>query len=106
MAMPYPPVARHWYERSRAMLAEVDYVLSPSRYVTQSFLDRGFRPAQILRTIYPVDLSLFQPSTLPRPKDRPLTLINTGSLSLRKARPTCSKPFRSCRRSLPPPGCS
>src|SRR5438067_8271322 len=37
----YPPVARHWYERSRAMLAEgVDFVLSPSTSATQSFLAR------------------------------------------------------------------
>ena len=38
---PQLPVARHWYERSRQMLAEVDYVLSPSSYVTQSFLNRA-----------------------------------------------------------------
>src|SRR5205814_4434298 len=49
---PYPPVSRFWYERSRAMLAEhVDYVLSPSSYVTRSFLERGFKPAQILRNV-------------------------------------------------------
>ncbi|MDB6111052.1 MAG: hypothetical protein JWR69_2802, partial [Pedosphaera sp.] len=97
----YPPVARHWYERSRAMLAEVDYVLSPSHYVTQSFLERGFRPAQILRTIYPVDLSLFQPAALPRPKDRPLTLINTGSLSLRKGTPYLLEAFQIVLRRHP-----
>src|SRR5882672_6001506 len=50
----YPPVARHWYERARAMLAEsVDLVLSPSSYVTKSFLERGFKPEQILRNVYP-----------------------------------------------------
>src|SRR5262245_37426272 len=39
---PLPPVAPYWYERSRAMLANVDYVLSPSSYVAKSFLTRGF----------------------------------------------------------------
>ena len=29
---PTPPVARHHYERAKAMMAEVDLVLSPSRY--------------------------------------------------------------------------
>lgn len=96
-----PPVAPHWYERSKAMLAETDFVLSPSRYVTRSFLDRGFQPAQILRTVYPVDLSLFQPATLPRPKNRPLTIINTGSLSLRKGTPYLFEAFRIVRRRHP-----
>src|SRR5258708_717969 len=85
---PYPPVSRYWYEHSRAMLQEsVDYVLSPSSYVTQSFLARGFKHEQILPSVYPVDLSLFQPSPEPRPNERPLTLINTGGLSLRKGSP-------------------
>jgi glycosyltransferase involved in cell wall biosynthesis len=99
---PYPPVARHWYERSRAMLAEgVDFVLSPSSYVTRSFLARGYKPEQILRNIYPVDLSLFQPSGAPRPKDRPLTLINTGALCLRKGTPYLLEAFRLVRRQEP-----
>ncbi len=91
---PYPPVARHWYERSRAMLLDVDYVLSPSSYVTASFLARGFKPDQILRNVYPVNLSLFQPAERPRPHDRPLTIINTGNLSLRKGTPYLLEAFR------------
>ena len=57
---PYPPVARHHYERSLAMMADVDYVLSPSTFVTRSFLERGFKPEQMLRNVYPLDLFLFQ----------------------------------------------
>jgi glycosyltransferase involved in cell wall biosynthesis len=92
---PYLPVARHWYERSRAMLSEgVDYVLAPSAYVTRSFLVRGYKPEQILRNIYPVNLSHFRPASEPRPKNRPLTVINTGSLSLRKGTPYLLEAFR------------
>jgi len=99
---PTPPVARHWYERSRAMLAEgPDYILSPSSYVTNSFLERGFKPEQILPTVYPVDLSRFQPPDTPRPKDRPLTLINTASLSLRKGTPYLLEAFRIVCKQLP-----
>jgi glycosyltransferase involved in cell wall biosynthesis len=98
---PYPPVARHWYERSCAMLKEVDYVLSPSSYVTQSFLKRGFKPEQILKNVYPVNLSVFQPGAAPRPKDRPLTLINTGSLSLRKGTPYLLEAFRLIHQQIP-----
>jgi glycosyltransferase involved in cell wall biosynthesis len=93
----YPPVARHWIDRSLVMMEHVDYVLSPSSYVTNSFLARGFRPGQILSTIYAVDLSLFQPRAQPRPKSQPLTIINTGSLSLRKGTPYLLEAFRLIR---------
>ena len=98
---PYPPVARHWYERSKEMLQHVDYVLSPSTHVTNSFLRHGYKPAQILRNVYPVNLSLFQPPSQPRPKNRPLTIINTGNLSLRKGTPYLLESFRIVRRSCP-----
>jgi starch synthase len=99
---PTPPVAPHWVERSRQMLAEhTDYVLSPSSYVTQSFLARGFKAEQILSNVYPVNLQLFQPRSQPRPKDRPLTIINTGSLSLRKGTPYLLEAFRLVRQEIP-----
>lgn len=97
----HPPFAPHWYERSRAMLAETDYVLSPSSYVTRSFLDRGFKPEQILRNVYPLDLSCFSPAKEPRPGSRPLTLISTGSLSLRKGTPYLLEAFRIVQRKIP-----
>jgi glycosyltransferase involved in cell wall biosynthesis len=97
----YPPVSPFWYERSRAMLAGVDYVLSPSSYVTQSFLARGFKPEKILRNVYPVNLDTFKPAALPRPKARPLTIINTASLSLRKGTPYLLEAFRIVHRQHP-----
>ena len=98
---PAPPFAPHWHERSVAMMEHVDYILSPSRHVTQSFLARGFKPEQILKNIYPVDLSCFLPSREPRPASRPLTLICTGSLSLRKGTPYLLEAFRIVRTKIP-----
>jgi len=98
---PQPPVARHHHERSLAMMADVDFVLSPSSYVTKSFLDRGFKPEQILKNVYPVDLSCFSPAREPRPASRPLTLICTGSLSLRKGTPYLLEAFRLVRKKIP-----
>lgn len=98
---PTPPVARHHYERARAMLPEVDYVFTPSQHVRQSFLDRGFEPRRLIPCIYPVDLSCFQPAPSPRPANRPLTLINTGSLSLRKGTPYLLEAFRLVRQRHP-----
>ena len=99
---PTPPAAPHWVERSRKMLAEhTDYVLSPSSYVTNSFLARGFKPEQILKNVYPVNLQLFQPRREPRPANQPLTIINTGSLSLRKGTPYLLEAFRLIRQKRP-----
>jgi glycosyltransferase involved in cell wall biosynthesis len=91
---PDPPVARHHYERSMAMMREVDYVLSPSSFVTQSFLSRGFKPAQILKDVYTVNFSCFTPATTVRDNDRPLTIVSTGALSLRKGTPYLLEGFR------------
>ncbi len=91
---PLPPVARHHSARARAMLEDVSHVLSPSAFVTRSFLERGFKEQQILRNVYPLDLSLFQPSLTPRPLNRPLTLISTGALTLRKGTPYLLEAFR------------
>src|SRR6266850_1854515 len=98
---PYPPFSPYWYERSRKMLPDADYVLSPSSYVTESFLARGFKREQLLRNMYPVDLALFQPAAKRRPKAQPLTLINTGSVSLRKGSPYLLEAFRIIRRRHP-----
>jgi glycosyltransferase involved in cell wall biosynthesis len=98
---PTPPFSPQWLERSREMLTETDYVLSPSSYVTNSFLARGFKPEQILKNVYPVNLELFTPGVAPRPKNRPLTLINTGSLSLRKGTPYLLEAFRIVRKKIP-----
>jgi glycosyltransferase involved in cell wall biosynthesis len=100
---PTPPFSPFWRDRARAMLEETDFVLSPSSYVTKSFLARGFKPDQILTNIYPVNLAQFQPATEPRPANRPLTLINTGSLSLRKGSPYLLEAFRLVRKKIPSP---
>jgi alpha-maltose-1-phosphate synthase len=97
----YPPVSRHHYERSKAMMEEVDYVLSPSSFVSRSFLERGFKPGQILRNIYPLDLSCFKPPAGPRPENRPLTVIAPGSLSLRKGTPYLLEAFSLVVKKVP-----
>jgi glycosyltransferase involved in cell wall biosynthesis len=82
-------------------MEQVDYVLCPSRYVRESFLARGFQPEQILRNIYPVDLSRFTPATEARPAQRPLTIVSTGMLSLRKGTPYLLEAFRLVHRRHP-----
>jgi glycosyltransferase involved in cell wall biosynthesis len=98
---PYPPVARHHYERSLAMMADVDYVLSASNFVSKSYLERGFKPEQILPHSRAIDLSAFKRAPEARPKNRPLTLITTGTLCLRKGSPYLFEAFRLVQKKLP-----
>lgn len=98
---PDPPIARHHYERSLAMMPFVDYVLSPSTFVTRSFLEHGFKPGQILRNVYPVNLDCFTPAVTPRLRNSPLKIICTGSLSLRKGTPYLLQAFRLVLKKIP-----
>jgi glycosyltransferase involved in cell wall biosynthesis len=84
-----------------SILQDVDLVLSPSSFVTNSFLERGFKPEQILRNVYPVDLQLFHPRAEQRPKNRPLTIVSTASLSLRKGTPYLLEAFRIVQKEIP-----
>ncbi len=110
---PYPPVPKFYYKRCRRMMEDVDYVLSPSDFVSQSFLERGFKPEQIIPVVYPVDLAKFSPRlhdkaicngssiTSGEARRRPFTIINTGSLSLRKGTPYLLEAFRLIRKEMP-----
>ena len=82
-----PPASPAWYQRSLRCLDHTDYILSPSRWVTESYLARGFTTDRILQNVYPLNLDAFRPTSEPRPADRPLTLVCTGQLSLRKGTP-------------------
>lgn len=95
---PWPATPRHHYRRAIEMMPHVDYVLSPSSFVTKSFLERGFRPEQIIRNVYPLDLECFQPAPSARPVSRPLTIVSTGMPSLRKGTPYLLEAFRLVRR--------
>jgi starch synthase len=97
----YPPVPRFYYERARRTVELADYVLCPSSFVRNSFLERGFKPNQLLDVVFPVDLSCFTPARQERPSERPLTIINTGMLSLRKGTPYLLEAFRLIRKEVP-----
>ena len=98
---PYPPVPEFYIRRARAMLDETDYIIAPSEFVADSFLQRGFDAERILRVPYGVDLGTFTSHPIPKEKNRPFTLISTGSLSLRKGTPYLLEAFRLIRKTIP-----
>jgi glycosyltransferase involved in cell wall biosynthesis len=98
---PYPPVPKWYISRAMKTVEETDYVLSPSRFVSDSFLQRGFSTNKIIPVIYPQNLELFKPPKELRPPDRPFTMISTGGLSLRKGTPYLLEAFRLLRKQIP-----
>jgi glycosyltransferase involved in cell wall biosynthesis len=98
---PSPPISPYHYRRSCEILEHTDYILAPCEYVVESFLKRGFRREQLLPSIYAIDFTHFFPSSQPRPQEKPLTIINTGSLSLRKGTPYLLEAFREVQRVHP-----
>lgn len=96
-----PPVYPPYHRRALRMMEDVDFILSSSRYVSDSFLRRGFSADQIIYNPFACDLSRFYPAKTPRPKNRPLTIIHTGMLGLRKGTPYLLEAFRLVRQRQP-----
>jgi len=96
-----PPVYPPYHQRALRMMADVDYILSPSSYVSDSFLRRGFSREQIIYNPFACDLTRFYPAKNSRPKNRPLTIIHTGMLGLRKGTPYLLEAFRMVKQRHP-----
>jgi glycosyltransferase involved in cell wall biosynthesis len=96
-----PPLWPRHHMRQQRSAALADYVLAPSRFVAESFIQHGFPADRILRLNYPVDLSRFQPAKEPRPTNRPLTLVSSGLLTLRKGSPYLFEAFKLIRKEVP-----
>jgi glycosyltransferase involved in cell wall biosynthesis len=93
---PYPPI---WNRQGRRMIEHVDYVLAPSKYVAQSFLERGFTPEQIIHSPFAINLDLFRPVDAEIPPATPIRVVCTGSVSLRKGLPYLLEAMRIVRKS-------
>jgi glycosyltransferase involved in cell wall biosynthesis len=94
---PYPPVARHFNLRGLESVQLCDYVFACSPFVRDSFLEEGWNSQRVLLYDQPVNLEWFKSPDAERPADRPLTLLNTGALCLRKGTPYLLEAFRLVR---------
>jgi starch synthase len=97
----YPPVSRFYNRLSAKTVAECDYVFAPSAFVEESFRAHGFPSDRLLRYTLPTNVDWFQPAPEPRPESRPLTLLNTGAVCLRKGTPYLLEAFRKVRAKEP-----
>lgn len=98
---PYSPVAPFAIQYCFDTVAIIDYVFAISPFVRDSFLEKGWDPTRVLLYDQPLNLDWFKPTDAKRPADRPLTLLNTGQLCLRKGTPYLLEAFRLIRQKEP-----
>jgi glycosyltransferase involved in cell wall biosynthesis len=93
-ASPYPPVAQFAIRYCLETVTVSDYIFAASTFVRDSFLNRGWETRRVLPYTLPLNLDWFKRSDAERPESRPLTLLNTGALCLRKGTPYLLEAFR------------
>lgn len=98
---PYPPVAAFYNKRCRETVELSDYVFASSTFVRDSFVKEGMEADRTFVYTLPQNLDWFKPPDNPRPASRPLTLLNTGALCLRKGTPDLLEAFRLIRQKEP-----
>jgi glycosyltransferase involved in cell wall biosynthesis len=84
-----PPNNRHAYNADVLAKEEreyklADYLLCPSEFVVQTFLDQGFKREKLARHTYGFDEERFYPDSAPRDPDKGLTMISVGECAVRK----------------------
>ena len=68
-------------KRNEVELAAADYILIPSDFVEQSFLEKGYEKSRFIKIPFGVDLKKFVPA---KKNDKKFRLIFVGSVQLRK----------------------
>ncbi len=83
-----PSNQEHSYNVERLRREELeyelgDYLLCPSEFVVQTFLDQGFAPEKLLRHVYGYDPEIYHPADRPQ-ADRGLNALFVGVCAVRK----------------------
>lgn len=84
-----PANHEHAYNAANLQLEEAefeqaDYLLCPSDFVVQTYLDLGFKPEKLVRHIYGYDPQTYYPSPQPRPERQGLRMLFVGVCAVRK----------------------
>ena len=84
-----PPNHEHAYkanvlEKEELEYESTDYLLCPSEFVVQTFLDQGFKQEKLVRHIYGYDEKRFFPHEGPPRQGKGLTMISVGVCAVRK----------------------
>ncbi|HEY3873974.1 MAG TPA: glycosyltransferase family 4 protein, partial [Candidatus Kapabacteria bacterium] len=95
-----PPVRSRWErlleEKQLKEYHEADYIMTPSAFARNSFLERGFRPDKILKVRYGADLSNFYPSQSRAVPEIP-TILFVGAIGFQKGIPYLLEAVKALR---------
>ncbi len=84
-----PSNQEHSYNVKRLRREELeyelgDYLLCPSEFVVQTFLDQGFAPQKLLRHLYGYDPDIYHPADRPQAEREGLNALFVGVCAVRK----------------------
>jgi glycosyltransferase involved in cell wall biosynthesis len=89
MGIELPPDHEHAYDAWKLAKEEEEYklatrLLCPSDFVVKTFLDKGYRPEQLVRHIYGYDEKVYYPGATDANAKRGLTMLFVGVCAVRK----------------------
>ena len=89
IGVPLPRNHEHAFNEHYLRLEEeeyelADFLLCPSEFTRQTFLDAGFPPGKLLRHTYGYDETCFYPPPEPRTREAGLTMVYVGVAAVRK----------------------
>jgi glycosyltransferase involved in cell wall biosynthesis len=84
-----PPDHEHAFKQNVLAREEEEYglayrLLCPSEFTANTFVERGFRPAQLARHIYGCDTTAYKPGEGPGEKKSGITMLFVGVCAVRK----------------------
>jgi len=89
LGVPLPPDHEHAYNEDVLRVEEeefrlADFLLCPSDFVVNTFVNQGFAPEKLLRHQYGFDEMVYSPSPKPRDPKKGLTALFVGVCAVRK----------------------
>jgi glycosyltransferase involved in cell wall biosynthesis len=93
--VPFAEVDPRLIDKEEREYLEADLITVPSEFARQTYLDQGFPPEKVRKTVYGVDLSRFTKCGDPSSDD--FDVLFVGQLNLRKGVPYLLQAFRALR---------
>lgn len=97
----HTPILPLHHMRQQFTVELADWLISPSDYVTNSFVNRGFDRSRIISLPTVVDTTVFKPNPTLAPSRNELVLCCSARLSFRKGAPYLFEAFEIIRKEIP-----
>lgn len=78
------PISKYIIEKEKKEYELADFIMVPTDFVKQTFIDKGFKKEKIIKNPYGVNLKEFGPRETGKIKQEVFRIIYTGTISVRK----------------------